>query len=130
MKRFFTILCSVFFLFTFSTLNAQSNQELKLDSRAENYYQSKDIEKMKLVAPWKILQINYLYSQSFRIINQDGNPVKTDASKFDVYNYERFRKQSEKAVFRLTREGDALELLSRDEVDEAYLKIQNSYTPN
>ena len=112
------------------TAIAQNSRKSSLDSRAAAYYSEKEIEKMMLVAPYKIEQINFLYSKSFRIINQDGRPIKTDASKFDIYNYERFRKQNERAVFRLTREGDALELLSREEVDQAYISIQNSYIPN
>lgn len=123
--RFLSLL--VVFAFVKINANAQSKKTANLDSRAAAYYSEKDIEKMKLVAPYKIEQINFLYGKSFNIINQDGKSVKTDASKFDIYNYERFRKQNERAVFRLNRDGDALELLSREEVDQAYIKIQNTY---
>ena len=121
---------SLLFIFLFSVIicsKLHSQNQFKLDPRAAKYYSEKDIEKLKLVAPYKIEQINFLYTQSFKIINQDGKPVKTNASTFEIYNYEKFRKDNERVVFRLTREGDALELLSRVELNEAYLKIQNSF---
>ncbi len=105
----------------------QENTVPKVDDRVKLHYSDTQLKEIAFKAPYKIEQLNFMYASSFNIINQDGNKVKVDASKYDVYNYERFRKKDQRVVFRLSREGDALELLSRDELEIEMNKIQNNY---
>ncbi len=99
----------------------------ELDSRVKLHYTELDLNKIKLVAPYKLEQLNFQYTSSFQIINQKGNAIKYDAKKFDVYAYERFRKEDQRVTFTLTRDGDAVELLSRKELQAIYKKIQDKY---
>ena len=130
MKNFKVLLAFAFCSSMQTSFAQQPNLMGKLTDEpipiVKKHYTEKEIEEIKLKVPVKIKQLNYLYSGSFRIINQEGKQVKTESATFDIYNYEKFRKQSERVTFRLTRDGDALELYSRDEVDAQYQIILNS----
>jgi hypothetical protein len=128
-KGLLCLLCGLFFTLQFAKAQ-QVNDLGKLADEpiamVKKHYTDLQLEEIRLKTPVKMKLLNYLYSGSYRIINQEGNPVKTDAASFDIHNYDRFRKQDKRVVFRLTREGDALELFSRDEVEVQNQLIINS----
>lgn len=121
----FFVFCT---LFGFS-LTGQNTLDLStVDYRVKKYYTTKELQEINLVAPYKIGQLNYLYSESFDIVDKNGKSIPSAKANFDIRNYERFRKNDTRVSFNLTRAGDMLILYSRDEVFQAYNQIQFSQT--
>lgn len=104
------------------------SDSIVLDKRVRLHYSEAQLQKIKLIAPYKLEQLNFQYSSSFRIVNKLGKEVAYDAKKFDVHEYEKFRKENERVSFRLTRNGDEVELLSRSELNAIYEEIRNKYS--
>ncbi|MBC7862581.1 MAG: hypothetical protein IAF38_06360 [Bacteroidia bacterium] len=115
-------------IFLLSGFAPNSIKDVELDARVKLHYTELQLAKLKLTAPYKLEQLNFQYTKSFTIYNTKGKPLTTDPKKFDVYNFESFRKEVDKVTFTLTRGGDVVELMGRTELKLEYDKIQASYS--
>lgn len=116
--------------FSFSVLffcvkvSAQSYTEL--DSRIQAHYTQIDYNQIMANTPTKLDKIIYYYTSSFNVVNPNcENCMQINNSQIDITEYEHHRLQSARMKVGLNRNGDQLELLSKDELEAQYQQIDN-----
>ncbi|PLX01186.1 MAG: hypothetical protein C0594_13940 [Marinilabiliales bacterium] len=120
------IMLSVVLLISVSVMG----QKVELDKRAKNHYTDEQISKIPDV---KREKMNFMYRESFIIPEEMQGKLSKD--DIDVTPYHVFRKQSERQRVPLNIDEEQefapadriIILLSQDEVDEAFAKIDKKY---
>ncbi len=122
------IIFSAFVLLTVMlSTNIWSQTYNDLDPRIRNHYTESDYNAMVTYGPNKLEKVIFLYTQSFTVINPScTNCMVIQNSDIDISVYEHFRKQSERFRVGLNRNGDMLELISKDELQAAFTNIDNN----
>lgn len=123
MRSLITIVAVMIFSFSISGWS-QSYQDL--DPRIKEHYTETDYNQIVTIQPKKLEKIIFLYTSSYQIINLGCTDcMQIQPMEIDIHKYEHFRKQSDRFRIGLNRNGDMLELLSRDELDAQYNLIDN-----
>ena len=114
------VLSGCLFCFLSISIAAQTTTSTpELDFRIKKHYSDAQIAEITLKHPAKIKQLNFYFQKSYVILG----PKKCetiDLEKFDVMDYEKYRKMDERVIVGLSREGHILELLSIKELQEIY----------
>lgn len=101
------------------TASAQSTPDV--DPRVKKHYSETQINEMLSTAPLKIKVLNVYYRSSFVLIPPvNGTAEAIDPSSVDITEFEKFRKENERAKVGYSRTGYALELLSKKELQALY----------
>lgn len=115
---------SVVIVFLCTTAWSQTYESL--DPRIKAHYTEMDYNQIVTIQPRKLEKIIFLYTASFHVMNLNCTDcMQIQNEDIDIHKYEHFRKQSERFRIGLNRNGDMLELLSRDELDAQYNLIDN-----
>lgn len=123
MKQLFTLLIAYVFL---TGIHVWSQSYNDLDPRIREHYTEMDYHQIVTIQPSKLEKIIFLYTASYIIINLNCTDCyQIQPTEIDIHKYEHFRKQSERFRIGLNRNGDMLELLSRDELEAQYNLIDN-----
>lgn len=95
----------------------------QIDPRIRKHYTDTEVQEMLNNFPAKIRQLNFYFQSSYIIVGPSVSR-EIDLKCFDVMDYEKMRKENERVIIGLTREGHILELLSIKELQEKYKTIQ------
>lgn len=114
------------FSFLFCSISISAQTYTELDVRIQEHYTQIDYNQIVANNPTKLDKIIFYYTSSFQIINPNcENCMIIHNSDIDVTDYEHHRLQSTRMKVGLNRNGDQLELLSRDELEAQYQQIEN-----
>ncbi|MDQ3046854.1 MAG: hypothetical protein M3R27_04840 [Bacteroidota bacterium] len=112
------MLLVIFLCAATSALNAQTTP---LDPRISKHYTPQQIEEMSASNPLKIKYLTVYYSSSYLIHNNAGTEL--DPLTVDVTPFEHLRQQDKRVSAGYSRQGHVIELLSKNELEALYKKI-------
>lgn len=110
----------------FAALGAHSQHAItpdQIDPRIRKHYSEAEVLEMLNQYPAKIKQLNFYFQSSYVIVGPSVSK-EIDLKCFDVMDYEKMRKENDRVMIGLTREGHILELFSIKELKEKYKTIQ------
>lgn len=111
---------------TQQSLKGQSYSSL--DPRIQNHYTELEYTTILSQDPDSVPKIIFYYTQSFRLINNScSNCIIANINDIDITKYDHLRLQSTRMLLGYNRNRDMIELLSRDELNQQYLLIENNH---
>ena len=108
---------------------AQISEEAAI-TLIESKYSQEEITEMKSSDPVKYKKLVFYYANSWILVRNENAETQLDENKIDVSRFEVQRAKDQRTEIIISQYNDKLVLLSQNELDEAYKKIESEETNN